>query len=631
MARLRPRSFPRYLLMAGICTAALGLGTVLSPGYGQDQDEPESLLPPGFDEPPEQSAPADPVVVPNPPVQRPSPPRPNTQTPAAPSAVPPSAQAEQTAPRPAPPEAPPAPADVVADIADDIVAEDLTPSSLPGRAQRSLKQVGLIDKEQSGFAADSLANVNGDYLTRLLNNIDQPILSRWGHILARRVLVTNLVSPRDASETEWVAARSRLLLNMGEGVLAKHLVQEVDASRYAGRLFNVGRDAALASGDLTAFCPIAAGGAAESDDVEWQLIIAICSAMSGNSSSATAQIDRASNDQIAADIDLLLAEKVVGAGVNGRRAVSVDWTGVKDLTSWRFGLATATGLTPPDALFDDADRKFHVWRALNPSVSMDGRVAAAYRAAAVGGLSSSAIVDLFSAAYDQPDLYDPLRARTSLLRDAYVLREMQGRVAAMRQLWSSNDDPLESYGALVLTARAAASIPVVSEFADDADMLIASMLAAGLDRNAQRWSSIAAPGSKGWALLKVGEPSSENTVAESDVRDYYDADVSNGKRSAAFLVAGLAGLGRIADDAASELAEENGFALAISSRWQKNLQLAVNQENAALVVLLAAAGMQGEDWSQMSPAHLYQIVRALNAVGLGAEARMIAAEAVARA
>jgi hypothetical protein len=33
----------------------------------------------------------------------------------------------------------------------------------------------------------------------------------------------------------------------------------------------------------------------------------------------------------------------------------------------------------------------------------------------------------------------------------------------------------------------------------------------------------------------------------------------------------------------------------------------------------------------MAPSHLYQIVKALNAVGLGNEARMIAAEAVARA
>ena len=631
----------RYALLGGICTFALGFGAIISPGYGQDQDAPESLLPPGFGQPepapeqpsqPVQTAPANPD-----PVEQPTPPLDNNQPAVTEPAAPTPAIETQTepesvnAPPVAAPAAPPAPRDVVTEIADDLVANDLAPSRLPSRAQRSLKQVGLIGTNQSGFPATSLVDANGVFLTGLLNGIDKPIISRWGHILLRRALVTRFVSPRDSEETAWIAARSRLLLDMGEGVLAKHLVQEVDASRYAGRLFDVAREAALASGDLTAFCPIASGGAAESDEVEWQLIIAICSAMSGNSSSATAQIDRASNDQIAADIDLILAEKVVGAGVNGRRAVSVEWDGVEEITSWRFGLATATGITPPDALFEKADRRYHVWRALNPSVTIDDRVSAAYKAAAIGGLSNSAIVDLFSAAYAQPDLYQPLRPRTALLREAYTLREIQGRVAAMRQLWNSNDDPLDRYGTLVLTARAAASIPVMSEFVNDSDQLIASMLSAGLDRNAQRWSSVVQTGSKGWALLQVGTASQDSSTSESDVREYYDNDSSTGQRSAAFLVAGLAGMGRLADEAANVIAEDNGFVLSKESAWERNLKLAANAKNAALVVMLSAAGMQGDDWSQMAPSHLYQIVKALNAVGLGNEARMIAAEAVARA
>ena len=54
-------------------------------------------------------------------------------------------------------------------------------------------------------------------------------------------------------------------------------------------------------------------------------------------------------------------------------------------------------------------------------------------------------------------------------------------------------------------------------------------------------------------------------------------------------------------------------------------------DNRALVVLLAGLGMQGESWQQMTPLHLFHITSALRLVGLEAEARMIAAEAVARA
>ena len=51
---------------------------------------------------------------------------------------------------------------------------------------------------------------------------------------------------------------------------------------------------------------------------------------------------------------------------------------------------------------------------------------------------------------------------------------------------------------------------------------------------------------------------------------------------------------------------------------------------AALAALLAGLGMQGSGWDKMTARHLYHIVRALDRVGLNAEARMIAAEAVAR-
>ena len=52
--------------------------------------------------------------------------------------------------------------------------------------------------------------------------------------------------------------------------------------------------------------------------------------------------------------------------------------------------------------------------------------------------------------------------------------------------------------------------------------------------------------------------------------------------------------------------------------------------NAALVTMLMGVGMQGDDWSRMTPRHLYHIVSALRRSGMEAEARMIAAEALAR-
>jgi len=107
-------------------------------------------------------------------------------------------------------------------------------------------------------------------------------------------------------------------------------------------------------------------------------------------------------------------------------------------------------------------------------------------------------------------------------------------------------------------------------------------------------------------------------------------DSSEGQRKSAFLVAGLAGIGRLTEGDASALAGDLGVDLARKTRWTTAIARAAEVGNPALVAMLAGLGMQGNSWSQMTPLHLYHITAALTRVGLVAEARMIAAEAVAR-
>ncbi|WOE74136.1 hypothetical protein [Alterisphingorhabdus coralli] len=611
------------------------VAVAMGPIYGQDQDEPESLLPPGFGDPTPVPAPSSPAPAPAPaPAAAPAP----APSPAGPAQTPsPTGSTSQPAPPPTLPDASSevTEADIIRDqdevMQDALVTQDLAPSSLPARARRNLGQVGLIGTDEGGFDSSALSNVRGPYITSLLANIDKPIVSRWGHILLRRVLVSDLKSPSGANDTDWIAARTRLLLNMGEASLARHLAQQVDAGRYQGRLYNVARDAALASADLTGFCPIANGGAAQSDESNWQLVLAICAAMSGNQSSARAQIDRASRNAVADEIDVLLAQKVVGAGANSRRAVTVNWDGVDRLTLWRFGLATATGAEPPEALYNDTDRRFKAWRAENPAVPLESRMRSADIAAAMGVLSNAALVDLYSITFDETNMTSAVRGRTVLLREAYRQRAAADRMAALQQLWDDAGDSLERYGSQVLTARAAARFPVMNNYADSADGLVAAMLSAGLDRNAVRWRSLVSQGSLAWGLIAVGQPSTGEQISETAMRSFADSDSSESYRKTAFLIAGLAGLGRTDTDAAEDLVAEYGYVLNKQSRWEKALNDAADTNNAALTVLTAAVGMQAQDWSGMSPAHLFHIVRALDKVGLEAEARMIAAEAVTRA
>jgi hypothetical protein len=72
------------------------------------------------------------------------------------------------------------------------------------------------------------------------------------------------------------------------------------------------------------------------------------------------------------------------------------------------------------------------------------------------------------------------------------------------------------------------------------------------------------------------------------------------------------------------------FNLGRENRWTRMLERAVQRRQPGTVALLAGIGMQTGDWRGVPPEHLYRILSALRRVGLGYEARLIAAEAMAR-
>jgi hypothetical protein len=79
-----------------------------------------------------------------------------------------------------------------------------------------------------------------------------------------------------------------------------------------------------------------------------------------------------------------------------------------------------------------------------------------------------------------------------------------------------------------------------------------------------------------------------------------------------------------------ETAQELGVATGGQNRWTRLLDRAAERGQQGTVVLLSATGMQTGGWAGVPPENLYRIVSALRRVGLEYQARMIAAEAVAR-
>lgn len=595
--------------------ALLALGTALAA-----QDAPESLLPPGFEKAkgpaPKASAPAPSAT--SSPVVQPIP----TGT---------SQRAPATAAAPKLPANLPSLRELEAMSPDEL--DELfglkTKVDIPPAARRAVERVGVLASWEGGLPSGSLAGQGASLVTAAIAGNDGRLVSRWGHILLRRALVSRLDAPAGIAPADFAGLRAALLVRMGEGAAARALVQDVDPGNYSPVLTQAALDAYVQTADITGACPIVniVGGARK--DPDWRVMQAICGAFTGDSTAAMTQLDRLRGAGVWPNVDMLLAQKYAGAAGKARRAVTIEWDGVNTLNPWRYALTVATGLTPPENLTRDMDLRYWLTAATAPMVPLETRASAADRAGAVGVLSSAAMVDLYGQIYAEDDSGQEWGGRAETLRNAYVASAPDDRLAAMKALWTGASDPQQKYARLVLTAYAAARLPVSGDFKKDAGDLVASMLAAGLDQNALRWAGVVDQGSPAWMELALAAPRGTRVTA-STIDDFRGDDATDGKLKTRFLVAGLAGLDRVDPGTARSVLGALGVDLDRKTKWTNAIDAAAGVNNQALVALLAGLGMQGTSWDKMTTVHLYHIVSALNRVGLGAEARMIAAEAVAR-
>jgi hypothetical protein len=506
------------------------------------------------------------------------------------------------------------------------------PVELPEHARRDPWTVGRLDPAGLGLGTNPWGAASGAFLSSLMRRTEAPIASRWAHMALRNALLARVRAPRNVNPVDWTAERAWLLLRMGEADAARSLVQAVDVVAYTPAMIQAALDTALATSDPGALCPLIEPGRRLGEQPVWGMADAICAALAGEGARASELIDRARNRGEASGADLLLAEKVIGAGTDSRRAVSLRWEEVDRLTPWRFGLAGATGAEVPERLVSEAGPRMQAWFARAPMVPAERRMDSAFVAAALGVFSSSALVEMESLLFESAEAEDAGETPAGRLRTAFADRDANRRIRALRDLWDDGEGPVQRYGRRILTAGAATRIRPSEERREDADELIASMLSAGLDDEAARWSEIVAAGDAeplAGALLAVGAP--RPTVdAAAAIEAFQAADDSRDDRRTQLLVAGLAGLDRISADEASQLAAGLGMPIGREDLWTRALDAAVRARQPGTVALLAAVGMQAPDWSRVPPPYLFRIVRALRLSGLEYEARMIAAEALMR-
>jgi hypothetical protein len=583
--------------------------------------QPKSLLPPGFDNPTPTPTPAPaprptaaPAAVPaqgGPGVLQPLPgTSPSQANVPLPSNLPPVSELEKMDP----------------DQLDELFG--LKPKyDIPPGAQRALVKVGVIGVGEGGFPSHALEGQPASLIRAALAGTTGPLVSRWGHILLRRALASRLNAPQGMDPVEFAALRADLLNRMGEGAVARALVQDVDSANYNPQLAAAAFNAYIETGDLVGICPVEQLNSKLLATPHWKLMDAVCAAFNGEGRRAESDLDKALSRGTAPRIDVLLAQRYAGAAGEGQKSVTIEWDDVDQMTPWRLALSRALGIDIPDKLMPKATSTLFRNDVLYPATPLLRRVAAADAAARDGILSSAAMIDLYSQLWSDADTDSGDKRDARQLREAYVASDPKARMSAMQSLWGGTTP---EYGRQVLTAYAAARLPVDKDLADKAAPIIASMLSAGLDRNAMRWAGLVDEGSQGWALLALAQPNRQGSVPSSAVDTFVGNDKSGDQRKSRFLLAGLAGLGRLDAGEVRSFSGRLGIDLDRPTRWSQAIDMAGQYRNPALVALLAGLGMQGSGWDKMTARHLFHIVRALDQAGLGAEARMIAAEAVAR-
>jgi hypothetical protein len=592
----------QYLIGVAALAIALAIPAIA-------QDRPESILPPGFGEP--TTSPSEPVA--------------NSVEPAT-STSRPRAAAEGPGVEIV---------DLLTALEDMVATKPVQQVEYPRDARRDPRFAGTLDPDAIGIGTRPWGAASGKALEILMRRMDTPLASRWAHIGLRNAMLAKAGNPVDVNPADWAAERAWLLLRMGEADAARLLVASVDSDRFTPKMAQVALQSALATSDPSAMCPLE-GSLSKVEPQVSALVAAICASLSGEPERAAADIDSARRRGRVGGIDLALADKVVGAGAETARAVTIEWEPVDRLNSWRYGLSTATGMMPPDRLVNSASLQTQAWLARAPIFPATQRLPSARVAAALGVLSSQSLVDLYAASYDAIDPDALGESEPWQLRLAFIGKDRDARLSAMRSIWGNAQSPLDRVAANVLLARAVRHVAPDSDLESDAPNLVASLLAGGFDREAARWGRILddlddEPGDKVWAMLALGAPDGRSVeISPGRIVEFADRDQSEGKHRTALLVAGLAGLGRIDAAAAGRLNRQYRLGLGAETGWTRLIDGAMRRRQAGTSLLLTASALQGGDFDEVRAVYVFHSVNALRRTGQEYLARMIAAEALAR-
>ena len=177
----------------------------------------------------------------------------------------------------------------------------------------------------------------------------------------------------------------------------------------------------------------------------------------------------------------------------------------------------------------------------------------------------------------------------------------------MRRIWSGSQDYLPAQGTRAMLGRAAALVEPSADLQSDAPNLIASMLAAGYDQDAARWSRAVSQmddenADQAWAMLALGSPDGSG-VDLSFVESTPSSTATTARATSAALCSSQAspGLGGSMRKRRAGLSGRFGLRIGNRSPWTRMIDRAAAFGQAGTVLVLTGTGLQAATFEEIPP------------------------------
>ncbi|HYH21461.1 MAG TPA: hypothetical protein VD995_22870 [Azospirillum sp.] len=500
---------------------------------------------------------------------------------------------------------------------------------------------GVLDARNGGLGIALWRGLPRAELLRLLAALPPATPSPAARALTRRLLLSAAAGPQPGPDEpppgrRFAALKVEALARLGDPAAALQLAAVLPAALKDEAAARAIVDAQLLQGPID--CPAAQALGAGFTDTHWQRLEVFCRARAGEREEARAVLGALRAGGERDDAFLQLAEAMVGGAVPAGRVV-------RDPTPLTLAMLRVLNLpVPPEAVaLDEPARLAAVAR--NTATDPATRVAAAERAALMQFLDARALGEAYQAAPARGD--EPMRLRDLAARDrgarvrGLVQQAFAGAMDGNRRMALAAlaldllDPPMLAGPAGAVVAAMLDSVTPNAQAAPLAPAAARLYTAQGREDAARRWLDLGARSGGGVRLW----PLAASWAGPAGLQAWLDDVLRPGDPATKARAAGLLGLLQAQGVAVPEdawLAAADGAAPAGAgpapdpALWDR-LKFAAAEGRTGETVLASLALMGKLGPAGTSPVVMARIVASLRAVGLDAEARALAREAVAAA